>query len=281
MDGQYLPWWSILLLGMWAVAVTLWIHPKVDRELRLWAGLACLVYIVLIFLALTASPAPDPGNLGGSLKIGMVEILSGLLIAISLTACLWSLSPISHECRQACYTAFTLANAGLCLLFGQWELSVGLLIVVGIIARPLLRTYLKSKEVRSVRAWLFPFIQFRHGPADEQPEFWRIGALTCLLTVTLVGTISYATSVENIQPAGETQQSVLPSASLLNRILTKKSHPAPTSSLVDLALSTRADLVVLMAIILFLKLGMSMPGHAIEPPAPAPATLNEPQSEEP
>ena len=52
MDEPFLPWWLVLLLGMWAVALAVWQHPSVHREVRLWAGFLILVYSGLIFLAL-------------------------------------------------------------------------------------------------------------------------------------------------------------------------------------------------------------------------------------
>lgn len=271
MNEQFIPWWSALLLIMWAVAVTLWIHPRVNRELRMWAGLASLVYLVLIVIALTASPLPTPTPSVDAERSAGNVILLAAFITISLAAGLWQLAPVSLWCRQFCYAVFTLANAGVCLALQQPELGLGLLIVAGLACRPVILSCWGAKDTLTLKAKVTEFIQFTTDFPGSLTEFWRIGAVISLLAMTLLGTTSYSACIESVVPGSESQPPLLPSTGLVSRVLREKSDVPRSTSLIDSLLSTRPDIVVLIAILVFVKLGTTMTEHVPTTPASAPA----------
>ena len=51
-----LPWWLVLLLGVWVAGLTVWSWPRAQRQVRWGAGLLSLVYLVLLVTALGGDP---------------------------------------------------------------------------------------------------------------------------------------------------------------------------------------------------------------------------------
>lgn len=272
MDELFLPWWTVLLLGMWAAALTLWIHPSVHREMRFWAGISTIVYLALIFIALgggskVTSVAPETPwfslrNLG--LAIGF---------AISLLASVWSLGRVSLATKQSCYSVLTFANASICVFLQQFEVAMGLLVVAGLTVRPLIQAWTLSGPV-TWRERLDGFIQFLNFPIppERRGEFGLIGGIAGLMAFTLLGTISYSIHFEMTRSTSNQHQSALPSQEQIQTVLGKQQSMNKSVSVVDLLLGARSDLVVLMAIVVFLTLAISMIDGRDTKPDPAPDT---------
>ena len=259
MDDLYFPWWSLLLLGMWSVALTLWMSPSLHREFRLWSGLSTLFYLVLIFMAFGNSPRTTNTVASPTSRIGFLDFCATSLIAISLTAGVWLLGPISSRCRKSCYVVLTVANASLCAILKQPEVGCGLLFIAGWTARPLLQAW-SRQGFRIGRERLAEFTRFTqaHDVVDDRGEFWLIGALTAAISITLLGTISYSTRAESIQLLSPSARTALPSSDQIDRVLGKQNQALRETNLVDLLLGRRADLVVLMVVMVFLCLAVSM-----------------------
>jgi hypothetical protein len=264
MDDPFLPWWSVLLLGMWSAAVTVWIHPSVHREMRVWAGLLTLVYIGLIFMALGGGPAVPNGKTTTSSHFGSRDLFLTVLIAISLTASVCSIGRLSSQCRTLCYVLLTLTNSGICVLLKQPEVAMGLVIVAGLNGRPLVRQWMRQKAVD----WpdkLAEFTRFTPVPPDQQSEFGLIGSLTAIMALVLLGTISFSIHFETLGSTSSRSQNGLPTPDEIDRVLRKQADSNSGTSVIVLVLDRRADVVVLMAVIVFLVLAMSMTEPASAP----------------
>ncbi len=259
MNDPFIPWWLAVLLGMWSVALTLWVRSKVNREVRLWSGLATLVYLALIFLALRVNPRQNLPLAFRSTVSQLADCSFGVCLAVSLTASLYCLGRVSVQHRRAGYLIHTLANASICALLQQPEVALGLLIVVGVLARPLIRN-LSIPASTSVREWLMTAIRFHDKSValGEQGSYWLVGMLIGILAFTSFGTISYALRSETSQVASSPRHSALPTRDQLSEVLVSRTIPERTVSLLNLALGRRSDILVLMTVIVFLHLAMSM-----------------------
>ena len=259
MNDPFIPWWLAVLLGMWSVALTLWVRSNVHREVRLWSGLATLVYLALIFLALRVNPRQDFPSTSRSAYAQLADFGFGVCLAVSLSASVYCSGRISPHCRRLGYLVHTLANACICMLFQQPEVAFGLLIVVGVVARPLVRNLSKQKSI-SVREWLMSAIQFNDEPDSlkERGNYWLVGLLVGILAFTLFGTISDTLRSETSHVTSSPRHTALPSRDRLNEVLVSRNAPDRVVSLLNLALGHRSDLVVLTTVIVFLYLGMSM-----------------------
>ena len=257
MDEPFLPWWSLVLLGMWAIALALWVHPSVHRETRLWAGLLTLVYMVLIFIALGGTPRTTASSESAA-AFGVVDLFLALGIAISLTASVWSLGRVSLRCRRSCYCVVTLSNAIICFLVKQPEVAIGLLFVAGLSIHPLIRDW-PRQELLLWKNRLAEFTQFSQAavPLEQRGQSVLIGIVTGSLAFTILGTISFSLHVETNGAASRPRSSALPSRDQIVEILGKQFGSQPEVSLIDLALGARADLVVLMAVVVLIYLAMS------------------------
>lgn len=259
MDELFLPWWTVLLLGMWAAALTLWMHPSVHREIRFWAGVSTLVYLVLIFLALGGGHAAAGSATTDSSRFRLFNLVLAFGIAISLLASVWSLGRVSLPCKQICYVVLTFADAGICALFQQFEVSIGLLIVSGLTARSLIRKWSRQETV-SWHERLAEFVKFANIPVppERRGEFALIGGLAGLMAFALLGTISFSLHIETTRSTSNQRQSALPSRDQIERVLGKPPFGKNAASVIDLAFGARSDLVVLMAIAVFLALAISL-----------------------
>ena len=258
MDDPFLPWWLVLLLGMWGVALTLWRHPAVDREFRLWAGLATLVYCGMIFLAMGGRGQP-----GGTSSFQVSDLLFYVLIAISLAASVWSISRFAFPSRQVAYTVLAVANASLCFCWNQIEVGLGLLLIAGLNCVPLGRTF-AGQKVPGFRELLDQLTRVENRiEAGENPgEFILIGGLTCVAALLLLGTVSYGERAETSRAISSPRHSILPSSELLAQVGPSRPQSGRAATVGDLIMGVRSDIVVLLMVIVFLNLAMSLTAHA-------------------
>ncbi len=259
MDESFLPWWLVLLLGMWAAALTLWQHPSVHREVRLWAGLSTLVYLGLIFLALGLGGrvANAEGSWLAAFRLDKVG-LAGCVI-VSLTSSVWMLGRLSVRSRRLCYVLLTTSNAAFCALVQGPEMALGLLVIAAISAWPLIQEWRRT-TLRSPREWLVGLVRFTETPVprDQIGLFWLIGGLNGILACALIGTLAYSLRIETSRISASPRYTALPSREQLDRMQTSFHDPAEKSGLLDLATGQRADVVVLLAAIVFLSLATSL-----------------------
>lgn len=258
MNDPLIPWWLVVLLGMWSVALILWVRSDVHREVRLWSGLATLVYLALIFLALKVNPRQDlPATLRSTVS-QLADLSFGVCLAVSLAASVYCSGRISSSCRRIGYLVHTAANACICAFFQQPEVAFGLLIVFAVVARPLVR-HLSIPTSTSIRRWLMTAVQFNDLPvaSEEHGKDWLVGMLVCVLAFTSFGTISYTLRSETSHVASSPRRTVLPTRDQLNEVLVSRSHSDRVVSPLNLALGRRSDILVLTSVVIFLYLAMS------------------------
>ena len=259
MDDPLFPWWSVLLVGMWAVALTLWLHPAIHREVRLWAGLSSLVYLILIYLALGGNPRPQTAVPSSSTSDRVIDLLLAICVVVSLITSVWLLGRIPLLSRCICYLVLTLANAGVCAVMHQPEVAMGLVIVAALASRPLVREWPRLKS-RSRREWFADFTRFTDETIfpDNRGEFYLIGSLAGALALVSLGTISYSFRVEASRTTASPRHTALPSHEQLDRILPIGKGSFRETRLINLVFGARADIVVLMMVVVFLSLAITL-----------------------
>lgn len=253
MAESYLPWWLILLVGMWAIALVVWQHPSVHRELRWWAGLLTLVYMGFFFVALGKTPSATATSSAAVALPALSMAGLGLCMMISLSAGVWYVGRASELSRHFGYVVITLANCGVAFLMRAPEVAIGLSIVAGLEAR---RCFLRLRQFRPenpARHWLSSLMQFHQQevPRDQTGIVWVIGGLGAVLACLLLGTVGYAMRYETSRTVASTRLPSLPSRILSDQ---QKSPAADHASLVDVIFGSRADVVVLLSVIVFLGL---------------------------
>ena len=259
MDAIFLPWWLILLLGMWAVALTIWQLPTVNREVRLWMGLATLVYFGLIFTALTVGPQPTNSDSPSLPFFQFTNIGLVICMAIGLIAGTWLLGRAPWNSRCLAYVVLTLCHSGICVLLGCPEVAIGLFAIALVSAKTLIGGTSLAK-MKSSGAGGVQLIQFMDEPVppERQGEFWLIGVMTVLVSCILLGSISYALRYETSRTRQSDQRTALPARAQLNRLTVRPGGSVESQTLIDLATGERADVVVLMAVIAFLGLAIRL-----------------------
>jgi len=267
MVEPFLPWWLVLLLGMWATTLAVWQHPSVHREVRLWAGLLTLVYSGLIFLALGFIPRLIGAGTSFLANLRIVDLGQLVCAAISLTCGSWMLGRISLRCCHICYIAMTFSNAVFCALVQQMEIAVGLLIVTLLSARQPVLEWFRSRS-RSPRLWLGEFIRFADEPVplERTGEPWLIGGMNFMLACVFIGSLAFALRVETARTIQSSRQSAIPSRDQLDRIHSGTNAAVKEQAWFDLAFGQRADVVVLLAAILFISLAVVL--NDARPPKP-------------
>ena len=261
MDVPLFPWWLMLLVGMWAVAITFWLHPASHREIRMWAGLSTLVYLGLIFLALRVVPqtqSSDHLSANDTRSTSPQQIGLAICVMTSLTASVWLLGPVSPRRKRICYLIVTLANAIVCFMVQQPEAALGLLIVAWIAVKPIVFAWSAPHRRPSIQ-WLMGFTRFHHKPVgtERRGEYLLIGLLCGILTLTILGTISNGLKNETSQSATRFQPTNQTTLEKLDVHIATTNNSSSKITLIDFALETRSDLIVLMAVIVFLSLAMS------------------------
>lgn len=257
---SFLPWWLILLLGMWAVALAIWQTVSIHREIRLWSGLATLVYLGLIFLALTISSRSTESQGALSLRDRMSIIGSLACIVISLTAGVWLMGRASLASRRISYVLLTFANAALCVLMGELELAVSLAIVALVSGR-LPRGFARSRfMIQGFRGRCAELVRIAHEPMRQEDagRFWLTCLLNGILACAIIGTVGYSLRVETARIAQSPRYSALPARDQIVPSTAGSNDSARATPLFEFASGARADLIVLLAVVVFLCLATTM-----------------------
>lgn len=256
MGEPFLPWWLVLLLGMWSTALTLWRHPSVPRELCGWSGLATLIYSGLILLALvTGVPSTDsPVPTGGAPHLSVRWGLS-ICCMVVLATSIWIVGRTTTDSRRLCYTVLTAANAAVCALLGSPEIAVGL-IFVGICSVP--KEWLRHFR-QPTRGSHFRFKQVfaLTGPesvSHRSEETLIAGMLSIVSACLVIGTLAYSLRVETSRVATSTRYSTLPAPLIHDRLQSAVGETDHKESSLQLASGRRGDILVLLAVLAFISL---------------------------
>ena len=257
MDEPFLPWWLVLLLGMWAASLAIWQQPSLHREIRMWAGLLNLVYLGLIFLALGFVPRlVGPGS-SFLLQIRMTDVGAAICVPCSLVAGVGMLGRISLRGRCICYLVLTISNSIFCFLIQGPEIAIGLLFVAIASAKPLVQEWFRTSS-RAPLEWLAELFRFTDEPSEISGKFWLIAGMNGILAFVLMGTLAYSLRIETTRNTSSPRYSALPARDQLVWVQSSPSESIREPKLLELAFGHRADVVVMMAAIVFLYLAMSL-----------------------
>lgn len=257
MNETFLPWWLLLLLGLWALALTIWQNPHAHRELRFWSGVSAIAYLGLFFLAVGAGSRPSESQPAADAASGWMYV-ELVCIGFSLVAAIWSLGRLSASAKELCYLLFTLANAGICACLQSAELAFGLLIIAAMTAWPLYKKVSRASIHSAINGLRDQFRLIDSSKDARTGDDLLLGLFNVLFTIALIGTLSYALRIETTRPATGPGHTVLPSQDYLKRIHSSSSPAKEQASPIDLALGQRSDLIVLTAVLVFLVLGTTL-----------------------
>lgn len=245
-----LPWWLVLLLGVWVAGLTLWSSSSAHRQIRWGAGLLTLVYLVLLFMALGGEP-----RVGSAIR-GMAALPTAFLLgnAVALVAAVFLLGRPSSSGQLIWFIVLTVANAASCFAVGSAGVGAALLamsFVVSIFAlrevrrglRPLWRECLPMSN--SVAAQSVP------------ASIGLMGVTGFALAILLVGTVAYVVRVETSRATASHRFSAIPSADRVHASLHTDAVRSTADAPFELAFGRRADVVVLLATLAFLALAMN------------------------
>ena len=257
MDETFLPSWLLLLLGLWALALTVWQNRFAHHELRFWSGISTIAYLGLFLLTISAGPPFVEPRPAGE-RFSNSDFVALACLAISLISAIWSLGRLTATTKAVCYFSFTLANAAFCASMGHTELAIALLIVAAIEAKSLHQNGCIASitwSVQGLRTFFRPLPPAREARTGAD---LLTGAFNVVLTIALIGTLSYSLRTETTRPATGPGHTALPSRDYLKRFQVRASQPGETSSSLDLALGARSDIIVLTAVLVFLTLGSTL-----------------------
>lgn len=255
MSEPFLPWWLVLLLGMWATALALWRHPSVPRELCWWSGLAALIYSLLILLALTPANRPD----GSSAALAAIDhsVRWGIVACavVILSAGLWHVGRTTAAARRLAYGILTVGNAGCCALLGAPELACGL-IVIAFTAFPLSWLRRLKTGLLGVRESIQQAFQLSPPPAgsDRRDETLLTAVLSHVLACLLIGTIAFSLRVEASRIATSPRYSTMPIRYVNDRVQSSVDDNRHRDSVLQVVVGSRPEILVLLAVIAFITL---------------------------
>jgi hypothetical protein len=217
------------------------------------------VYLGLIFLALGFVPRSTGSTASYLSQFRLRDLAMIVCVAISLSFGVGLLGQFSPRCRSVCYLVLSISNACFCFLAREPEIGLGLLFVAGIAARPLVPDWIGTKK-RSSREWWTGLIRFN----DRQDQDVKAGesllfvAFSGFLAFVVIGTLAYSLRIETSRTISSPRFSALPSQEFLERIHFGSKAVIKQTALVDLLTGQRADIVVLLAAIVFLRLAISL-----------------------
>ena len=250
-----LPWWLVLLLGVWVAGLTVWSWPRAQRQVRWGAGLLSLVYLVMLFTALGGDPrivSPASAVPRGAAAVSWAFVASS---AVAVLAGVFLLGRPSGRGQLAWFLVLTLANAASCFAYGTAGVGAVLLAAsaaIGVILARELRRGARpewSECLPASRPALIPI--------------GLVGATGFVLALMLFGTLRFALRVETSRSTASHRFSAIPSVDGVRAALESGTAPGSAAGPFELAIGRRADVIVLLSALAFLVLAMHHPTRSI------------------
>lgn len=264
MNESRLPWWLVLLLGVWIMALSVWGSSRAAREVRWGAGLLSLVYLALIFLALGGDPRAS-STLSAAVPRGAAEAVSAICAGSALLAGVCLLGQPTRRGRLMGFLLLTIANGVNCFAIGAASVG-GTLLVAALALMLVLVRELGRDDWPPVTQWLRELIPLSpradtdaKSPEVHLPATTRVGlagATGIVLALLLVGTLRYAMRFETSRAVASHRFSALPAAERVRHALKSEVADRSTARPFELLFDQRADVIVLLAVLAFLGLAM-------------------------
>lgn len=280
-DETFLPWWMVLLLGLWATALTVWQQSPLRRDNRLLAAAFSLLYVGLICIALGL---PRLFHLREPSATSTLTLLMSLGFgAVSMLAATIMLGPVSTEARQFCFAVLTASNGAFCLSIGARDSAICLFLVALISIVRLAVQIRRSTARGSSSIWTLLTCMQVPTTVEDRGRSVLVGALNASLALLLIGTVAFSTRVETHRANTSRRTTALPSQRFRERIAVQQKTTAGSSAL-NLALDHRSELFVMLGLICFLALARSSPLRGVtdrilpqpHPDKISPQTFNDP-----
>lgn len=254
MDDPRISWWLIVLVGTGVAGLAVWQSSRWTLQLRLGAGALALVYMAMLAIAVGGNSRTAAANWRGP------EVLAASLCGVSLLGAMLLIGRPSERGQLIWFALMSLANAGVCIVTGNAGIAIALTLiaipVVGLLA-------LDSRRPGWSFSELWP--SSAKEAANESPYVvWLAGAAGFLIAVLLIGTSHYALHAESSRATTSRRHSALPTRTRLRTVLEVDANRERSTSLMDLATGRRADITLLLAVLVFVSLATSIskPGAA-------------------
>ena len=277
-----LPWWLVLLLGVWVAGLAVWSWPRAKREIRWGAGLLSLVYLVLLFTALGGDPRA--AQVSGVVPREATTASWAFVVssAVAVLTAVFLLGRPTGRGQLGWFLALTVANAASCFVCGAAGVGWTLLAVSSVIgtvlarelrqgARPMWSEWLPSPQSASIlqsnrREAPHPGpLTAKPGRGDRTVPIGLVWATGFALALLLVGTLRYTVRVETSRATASHRFSAIPSVDRVRSALETDAAPRSTAGPFELAFGRRADVIVLLAALAFLVLAMHNPSRSVPP----------------
>ena len=255
-----LPWWLVLLLGVWVAGLSLWSWPRARRQVRWGAGLLSLVYLVLLFIALGGDPRAVPT--AGAVPRGMAAVPWSFLVssAVALLAAVCLLGRPAPSGQLIWFIVLTLANSVSGFVCGSAGVGGTLLLLAAVTGIVLSRE--PGQDFRPKwREWLPAWSAAASQSASI--SIGLAGVTGFVLALLLVGTVGHVLRVETSRVTASHRFSAIPSADRVRAALGTESVRPSTAGPFELAFGRRADVIVLLAALAFLVLAMHHPSRNV------------------
>ena len=249
-----LPWWLVLLLGVWVAGLSVWSWPHAKKELRWGAGLLSLVYLVLLFTALGGDSRA--AQLSGTVPRGGAVASWPFVVSSAAAglAVVMLLGRPTGRGQSGWFLVLTVANAASCFVCGAAGVGGTLLAVSSVIGLMLARELLRGARPK--------WDEWLPSPQTVAISIGLVWATGFVLALLLVGTLRYTVRVETSRDIASHRFSAIPSVDRVRSALESDATPRSRSGPFELAFGRRADVIVLLAALAFLVLAMHNPNRS-------------------
>ena len=250
MDDARIPWWLVLLLGVGVAGLAVWQSSRWKLQVRMGAGALALVYLALLAFAIGGDPRPVAAMRAWQISDLPVFGLCGL----SLTAAVLLIGRPSFRGQLVWFGVLTFANAGICVAVGIIGIA-SILLAMGVAVMILL-----VKECRNghglTAAELWPTAITESIESPYLP--WLAGGTGLVMAVALIGTTYYGLHAESARATPTRRHSALPSRARIRTVLNIQPDEERSTGLIDQAFGRRADVAVLLAVLVFVSLASAI-----------------------
>jgi len=257
MDESRIPWWLVLLLGIGVAGLAVWQSSRWKMQLRLGSGALALVYLTLLAFAIGRDPRS-----GAAMAWQVSEMLKIGLCGVSLMAAVLLMGRPSFRGQLVWFGLLTFANAGICFASGMLGIASMLAMMGGTVVVLLSKGCRGSPPLTAAELWPASMTE----PGGESPFLpWLAGGAGLLLAVALIGTTHHALHAESARATPTRRYSALPSRARIQTVLNLHADEKRSAGLMDQTFSRRADVAVLLAVLVLVSLASTMSSRHVQP----------------
>jgi hypothetical protein len=223
--------------------------------MRWGAGCLALVYLAMLAYAIGGDPH---NNSGASLQPPTLRTVDGAVLiggALCCIAATFLLGRLSLRGQLAWFGILSVGNAAVCFAIGSADVGWALLIAGAAMALALAKKCVTGRMLRGSQ--LLPETVPN---VDSEPGCvpWLAGGTGFLLALVLVGTSHYVAHAETTRATSSPRYSALPARARVRSVLAELIDGERSAAVLDLAAARRADVVVLLGVLMFVSLASAM-----------------------